>query len=82
MAVCECYIALREKLRPYIKRLIKAAHEEGSAVIRPLFNDYPGNETAWDIDDQYMFGFDILVAPVLYEGLNMREVYIPENGGL
>ena len=47
--------------------------------MRPLFFDYPQDEKAWEIEDQYMFGPDILVAPILYEGMRKREVYLPEG---
>jgi alpha-D-xyloside xylohydrolase len=81
--ICEKYIRLREKLRPYIEGLMKAAHEKGSPVIRPLFYDFPEDRGAWDIEDQYLFGPDFLVAPVLYEGQRERELYLPvlKDGG-
>lgn len=47
--------------------------------MRPLFFDYPEDTKAWEIEDQYMFGPDILVAPVVYEGTREREVYLPEG---
>jgi alpha-D-xyloside xylohydrolase len=80
--ICKKYIFLREKLRPYIEGLMKAAHEKGSPVIRPLFYDFPDDQEAWEIEDQYLFGPEFLVAPVLYEGRRERELYLPraENG--
>ncbi|MDR1420652.1 MAG: glycoside hydrolase family 31 protein [Treponema sp.] len=75
--ICKKYIFIREKLRPYITDLMKAAHEKGSPVIRPLFYDFPADRTAWEIEDQYMFGPNYLVAPVLYEGIRERSVYLP-----
>jgi alpha-D-xyloside xylohydrolase len=75
--ICKKYILLREKLRPYIGELMKAAHEKGSPVIRPLFYDFPGDAKAWDVEDQYMFGPEFLAAPVLYEGRRERELYLP-----
>lgn len=67
----------RETLRPYVKEQMVKAHEKGTPVIRPLFYDNPGDETCWDVNDEYMFGPDILVAPVLYEGMRERSVYLP-----
>lgn len=67
----------RETLRPYVKEQMVQAHEKGTPVIRPLFYDNPEDEKCWDINDEYMFGPDILVAPVLYEGMREREVYLP-----
>lgn len=69
----------REALRPYVKEQMRAAHEKGTPVIRPLFYDFPDQKVCWDINDEYMFGPDILVAPVLYEGMRKRSVYLPEG---
>lgn len=71
------YMLLRERLRPYITDLMKAAHEKGTPPMRPLFYDFPQDRTAWEVDDQYMFGPDILVAPILYEEIRSRKVYLP-----
>jgi alpha-D-xyloside xylohydrolase len=73
------YMFMRERLRPYIKEQMKAAHEKGTPVIRPIFYDFPDDSACWDVDDQYMFGPDILVAPILYEGQRTRKVYLPEG---
>jgi alpha-D-xyloside xylohydrolase len=70
-------INTREKMRPYVMEQMKAAHEKGTPVIRPLFYDNPADKACWDISDEYMFGPDILVAPVVYEGMRKREVYLP-----
>lgn len=67
----------RETLRPYVKEQMVKAHEKGTPVIRPLFYDNPDDEACWDVNDEYMFGPDILVAPVLYEGMRERTVYLP-----
>ncbi len=45
--------------------------------MRPLFFDFPQDNQAWEVDDEYMFGPDILVAPILYEGIRCRKVYLP-----
>lgn len=72
-------VLTRESLRPYVAKQMELAHEKGTPVIRPLFYDFPQQERCWSIEDQYMFGPDILVAPVLYEGMREREVYLPEG---
>lgn len=71
------YMLMREMLRPYITGLMKEAHEKGTPPMRPLFYDFPGDGEAWCVDDQFMFGPDILVAPILYEGARTRRVYLP-----
>lgn len=71
------YIRLREAMKPYIKNAMEEAHEKGTPVIKPLFYDYPEDAAAWDISDEYLFGHDLLVAPVLEAGAKTRSVYLP-----
>lgn len=73
------YLLLREELRPYIKSLMQEAHEKGTPVIRTLFFGYPEDEKAWEIEDEYLFGPDVLVAPVMYENMRKRQVYLPKG---
>ncbi|HEY5563495.1 MAG TPA: glycoside hydrolase family 31 protein [Clostridiaceae bacterium] len=73
------YILLREKMRPYIRTLMEAAHEKGTPIIRPLFYDFPEDKSSWEIKDQYMFGGDVLVAPILHEKERSRKVYLPSG---
>lgn len=77
--ICKKYIELREQMRPYIRKIMQEAHEKGTPVMRPLFYDFPKEERAWSTEDEYMFGPDVLVAPVLYEGERERNVYLPEG---
>ena len=67
----------REDLRPYVTEQMEAAHEKGTPVIRPLFYDFPEQDECWKVEDEYMFGPRILVAPVLFEGMRKRKVYLP-----
>jgi alpha-D-xyloside xylohydrolase len=71
------FAALRERLRPYLRRLMAEAHAAGDPLMRTMFYTFPGDARAWQLDDQYMFGDDILVAPVLTAGSREREVYLP-----
>jgi alpha-D-xyloside xylohydrolase len=73
------YLFLRERLRPYLATLMNAAHLHGTPVMRPLFYDFPEDARAWDVVDQYMFGPDLLVAPVTRPGVVRRGVYLPEG---
>lgn len=73
------YILLREKMRPYISKIMSEAHEKGTPVIRPTFYDFPQDKKCWEIVDQYMFGPSLLVAPVLYANEIKRKVYLPEG---
>ena len=56
---------------------MRAAHERGRRVMRPLFYDFPEDPLAWAVDDEYMFGPDLLVAPVLEPEVSERAVYLP-----
>lgn len=76
-AIMKKYLFLREKLRPYIKSIMKKASETGEPVMRPLFFDFPGDKPSWDIDDEYMFGAELLVAPVTEAYVDTRKVYLP-----
>lgn len=71
------YLLLRERIRPYIREQMQLTHEKGIPIMRPLFFDFKEDKAAWDVDDQYMFGPDIMVAPVLEAGVESRKVYLP-----
>lgn len=77
--ICKKYMFLRERLRPYIAERMKEAHEKGTPVMRTLFYEFPEDKNAWKDHQEYLFGPDLLVAPVLYEGMTEREVYLPEG---
>jgi alpha-D-xyloside xylohydrolase len=71
------YMRLREGLRPYIKKQMTAASVTGLPLMRPLFVDFPSDMAAYDVEDQFMFGPDYLVAPVLDQDAVSRIVYLP-----
>ena len=73
------FIKIRELMRDYTRSLMAAAHEMGDPVIRTLFYEFPKDEHCWDIPDQFLFGPDILVAPVCHEGARSRTVYLPHG---
>lgn len=70
---------LREKLRDYIRGLMRDAHEHGDPIMRPLFYDFPGQKNLWDVTDQYMFGPRYIVAPILSAGQKERRVVLPRG---
>ncbi len=78
-AILHRYAVLREKLRPYLRSLMQQAHETGEPLMRPLFYHYPEDEQAWQITDQYLFGEDVLVAPVVNAGDRQRSLWLPGN---
>jgi alpha-D-xyloside xylohydrolase len=68
---------LRERLRPYLMAQMVTAHETGMPPMRPLFVDFPADAPAWEIDDEFMFGPSLLVAPVAEYLARGRDVYLP-----
>ena len=73
------FIRLRESIRPYVRAQMTKAHEDGTPVMRPLFVDFPEDEKAWEEESAYMFGPDMLVAPILSPGVESRDVYLPQG---
>ncbi len=72
-------IRLRERLRPYIMEQMRRAQREGLPPMRPLFVDFPDDAKAWCVEDQFMFGPEVLVAPILSAGQRERSVYLPKG---
>ena len=70
-------IALRYRLLPYIYSAFVRASETGEPVQRPLVFDHQYDAAVRDLDDQYLFGRDLLVAPVVAAGVTARQVYLP-----
>ena len=58
-------VFLRERLRPYIEHHMKIASEKGYPVMRPMFFDFPDDKECYTLGEQYMFGDDILFAPIV-----------------
>jgi alpha-D-xyloside xylohydrolase len=75
--ICTKYMSMRERMKPYVKGLMQEAHEKGTPILRTLFYEFPADPHSWDVGDQYMFGRDLLVAPVMEAGLQSRPVYLP-----
>lgn len=77
--ICVKYMKLREKMRDYTRLLMKEAHEKGTPIIRPLFYEYPEDIQCWNVEDEYFYGSDILVAPILESGAISRKIYLPNS---
>ena len=67
------------KLSPYMKELVTENTTNGIGVVRPLFYYYDDDSIVWEIQDQFLCGRDILVAPVYEEGAVNRKVYLPKD---
>jgi alpha-glucosidase len=70
-------IKLRYRLLPYLYACFLKASETGAPVQRPLVFDHQYDATVRDIDDQYLLGTDLLIAPVVEPGATARQVYLP-----
>jgi len=70
-------IELRYELLPYIYSAMHDASQSGIPAMRPLMLEYPKDETTYGTDDEFLFGSDLLVAPVLLEEAKQRSVYLP-----
>lgn len=69
---------MRYELMPYIYAQAKESSEKGLPMMRALFVEYPDDAGSWLVDDQYLFGSSMLVAP-LFEEVSGRQVYLPEG---
>ena len=72
-------VFLRERLRPYIEQQMEIASVKGYPVMRPMFFDFPGDENCYSLGEQYMFGSEILFAPIVNRGQTEKVVYLPEG---
>ncbi|AJG99235.1 family 31 glucosidase [Clostridium beijerinckii] len=77
--ICKKYLKIREAMMPYITTLMEEAHKKGTPVMRPMFYDFPDDKLCWENESQYMFGPNILVAPIMEKGQTEREVYLPSG---
>lgn len=73
------YLGIRHDIIPYVHDLIAKSHESGAPLMRTMFYEFPNDEKAWEITDQYMFGDRYLVAPILEYKQRSREVYLPKG---
>lgn len=68
---------IKYKLMPYVYAQAKHCSEQGLPMLRALFIEYPDDAGSWLIEDEYLFGSDILVAPLLHADTASRDVYLP-----
>lgn len=72
-------ISLRYRLLPYLYSVVAQSHFYGWPIIRPIFTAEPNNAKLRSIDDSYLLGEHLLVAPVLKKGKKKRKVYLPKG---
>lgn len=73
------YLKLRYELMPFLYTILEEAHRTGVPLFRPLLLNYQDDPDTYNIDDQFMMGNDLLVAPILSPGLTQRLVYLPDG---
>ncbi len=65
------------RLMPYVYAQAKDSSQRGLPMVRALFVEYPDDAGSWLVEDEYLFGSDLLVAPLMEEGMTARKVYLP-----
>jgi alpha-glucosidase/alpha-D-xyloside xylohydrolase len=75
--ICRKYLELRYRLLPYLYSMVYQTHRTGLPLMRALWLAFPGDARALAIDDAYLWGDALLVAPVTTAGATQRRVYLP-----
>jgi alpha-glucosidase (family GH31 glycosyl hydrolase) len=78
--ICRKYLNLRYRMLPYLYSAVRECATTGMPVMRSLWLEYPDDPVAVGRDDEYLWGRDILVAPVVEKGATSRRVYLPRGG--
>ena len=78
--ICRKYLELRYRLMPYLYSAIRECCQTGMPIMRALWLHYPDDAVAVTRGDEYLWGRDILVAPVTEKGATSRQLYLPRGG--
>jgi alpha-glucosidase (family GH31 glycosyl hydrolase) len=78
--ICKTYLELRYRLLPYLYTAVRACHDTGLPIMRALWLHYPDDPAAVVRGDEYLWGPDMLVAPVVEKGASTRRLYLPRGG--
>jgi alpha-glucosidase len=78
-AASKAAIELKYTLFPYIYTYAREAHDQGLPLMRPMFLEYPSDPETENLSSQFMFGEELLVAPVTEEAAAVKRVYLPEG---
>lgn len=68
---------LKYRLMPYVYAQAKDCSDRGLPMVRALFVEFPDDPGSWNVDDEYLFGSSLLVAPLFHQGETGRNVYLP-----
>ena len=77
--ICKKYLELRYRMMPYLYSAVRECTQTGMPIIRALWLHYPDDATAVARGDEYLWGRDILVAPVVEKGATSRKLYLPRG---
>lgn len=77
--ICKKYLELRYRLLPYIYSAVRDGHDTGLPILRALLLHYPDDPTAIARDDEYLWGRDLLIAPVTEKAATGKQVYLPRG---
>jgi len=77
--ICKQYLELRYRMMPYLYSAVRETTQTGLPVMRSLWLHYPDDPAAVACGDQYLWGRDILVAPVVEKGATSRTLYLPRG---
>ncbi len=79
LSVFRAYARLHAALKPYLYHYAEVASQRGLPIVRPLFLNYPDEAETYTLEDEYLLGDEILVAPVIWPGSTTRAVYLPAD---
>jgi alpha-glucosidase/alpha-D-xyloside xylohydrolase len=77
--ICRKYLELRYRLMPYLYTAVRECHDSGMPIMRALWLHHPDDATAIARGDEYLWGRDMLVAPVVEKGATSRRLYLPRG---
>lgn len=77
--ICRRYLNLRYQLLPYLYSAVRETHTTGIPLMRALWLAYPGDTRALAVDDAYLWGENLLVAPITAASAKQRSVYLPQG---
>jgi alpha-glucosidase (family GH31 glycosyl hydrolase) len=77
--ICRKYLDLRYRLLPYLYSAVRESHDTGIPIMRALWLHYPDDPRSVERGDEYLWGRDILVAPVTEKGATKRRLYLPRG---
>jgi alpha-glucosidase len=78
-SICRAMLKLRQRLLPYLYTLFEECHRTGAPILRPLFWAHPEDQATYSMDDEFLCGDSLLVAPVTRPGVEYRHVYLPQG---